>query len=203
MYTAAIFLPLLGSLIAGLIALFGSEEEHAKHQSDRIAQIVSCGGLLLSLLFSIIIFAEVALGGQPVTVQLFTWIQSGGLDVSWALRFDTLTAVMMIVVTGVSAMVHIYSVGYMHHDGSIPRFMSYLSLFTFFMLMLITADNLLQLFFGWEGVGLASYLLIGFWYDKPSANAAAIKAFLVNRVGDFGFALGILATFLLFGTIDF
>ncbi|MCW8862444.1 MAG: NADH-quinone oxidoreductase subunit L [Rhodospirillales bacterium] len=203
MYTAAIFLPLLGSLIAGLIALFGPEEEHARHRSDRIAQIVTCGGLLLSLLFSIIIFAEVALGGQPVTVQLFTWIQSGGLDVSWALRFDTLTAVMMIVVTGVSAMVHVYSVGYMHHDSSIPRFMSYLSLFTFFMLMLITADNLLQLFFGWEGVGLASYLLIGFWYDKPSANAAAIKAFLVNRVGDFGFALGILATFVLFGTIDF
>ncbi|MCW8952783.1 MAG: NADH-quinone oxidoreductase subunit L [Rhodospirillales bacterium] len=203
MYTAAIFLPLLGSLIVGLIALFGPEEEHARHRSDRIAQIVTCGGLLLSLLFSIIIFAEVALGGQPVTVQLFTWIQSGGLDVSWALRFDTLTAVMMIVVTGVSAMVHVYSVGYMHHDSSIPRFMSYLSLFTFFMLMLITADNLLQLFFGWEGVGLASYLLIGFWYDKPSANAAAIKAFLVNRVGDFGFALGILATFVLFGTIDF
>ncbi|MCW8835886.1 MAG: NADH-quinone oxidoreductase subunit L [Rhodospirillales bacterium] len=203
MYTAAIFLPLLGSLIVGLIALFGPEEEHARHRSDRIAQIVTCGGLLLSLLFSIIIFAEVALGGQPVTVQLFTWIQSGGLDVSWALRFDTLTAVMMIVVTGVSAMVHVYSVGYMHHDSSVPRFMSYLSLFTFFMLMLITADNLLQLFFGWEGVGLASYLLIGFWYDKPSANAAAIKAFLVNRVGDFGFALGILATFVLFGTIDF
>jgi NADH-quinone oxidoreductase subunit L len=116
-----------------------------------------------------------------VVVQLFSWIDSGSLDINWSLRVDTLTAVMLIVVTGVSSMVHVYSVGYMAEDTSIPRFMSYLSLFTFFMLMLVTADNLVQLFFGWEGVGLASYLLIGFWYDRPSANAAAIKAFIVNR----------------------
>ena len=122
------------------------------------------------------------------------------LDVDWALRVDTLTAVMLIVVTVVSSMVHVYSVGYMADDTAIPRFMAYLSLFTFFMLMLVTADNFVQLFFGWEGVGLASYLLIGFWYDRPSANAAAIKAFIVNRVGDFGFALGIFAVWMLFGS---
>src|SRR5690606_19803142 len=121
----------------------------------------------------------------------------------WALRFDTLTAVMVFVVTTVSAMVHVYSVGYMSHDHSIPRFMAYLSIFTFFMLMLVTADNFVQMFFGWEGVGVASYLLIGFWYDRPSANAASIKAFVVNRVGDFGFALGIMAIFFLFGTVAF
>ena len=138
-----------------------------------------------------------------VVVKLFTWFASGGLDVDWALRVDTLTAVMLIVVTGVSSMVHVYSVGYMAEDPSIPRFMSYLSLFTFFMLMLVTADNLVQLFFGWEGVGLASYLLIGFWYDRPSANAAAMKAFIVNRVGDFGFALGIFAVWMLSGSVGF
>src|SRR4029079_12462995 len=118
-------------------------------------------------------------------------------------QLDTLTAVMLIVVNGVSAMVHLYSIGYMAEDKSIPRFMSYLSLFTFFMLMLVTSDNLVQLFFGWEGVGLASYLLIGFWYDRPSANAAAIKAFIVNRIGDFGFALGILAVYMMVGSVDY
>ena len=141
--------------------------------------------------------------GEARTVELFTWISSGAFEVSWALRFDTLTAVMVFVVTTVSAMVHVYSVGYMSHDHSIPRFMAYLSIFTFFMLMLVTADNFVQMFFGWEGVGVASYLLIGFWFDRPSANAAAMKAFIVNRVGDFGFALGIMAIFFLFGTVSF
>jgi len=203
MYTAAIFLPLVGFLIAGTLALFTPEDEKKRKANDRLSQIVTCSGMLISAALSIAIFFDVGLNGNAKTVQLFTWIQSGDFDVSWALRFDTLTAVMMIVVTGVSSMVHVYSCGYMSHDPNIPRFMGYLSLFTFCMLMLITADNLLQLFFGWEGVGLASYLLIGFWYHKPSANAAAIKAFLVNRVGDFGFSLGIFATFLLFGSADF
>ena len=132
------------------------------------------------------------LGHAPLTVALLAnWVTSGGLSVDWALRVDSLTSVMLVVVTTVSALVHLYSIGYMHEDPSRPRFFGYLSLFTFAMLMLVTADNLVQMFFGWEGVGLASYLLIGFWYEKPSANAAAIKAFVVNRVGDFGFALGI------------
>ena len=134
---------------------------------------------------------------------LFTWIVSGDLQVDWALRIDTLTAVMLVVVTTISAFVHLYSIGYMDEDPYRPRFFAYLSLFTFAMLMLVTADNLVQLFFGWEGVGLMSYLLIGFWYHKPEANAAAIKAFIVNRVGDFGFALGIFAVFMMTGAIDF
>jgi NADH-quinone oxidoreductase subunit L len=142
-----------------------------------------------------------ALNGRPSPRNCSRWIDSGTLEVAWALRIDTLTAVMMIVVTVVSTMVHIYSIGYMHHDPHVPRFMAYLSLFTFFMLMLVTADNLVQMFFGWEGVGLASYLLIGFWYKKPSACAAAIKAFIVNRVGDFGFALGIFAVYVMFDSI--
>ena len=134
---------------------------------------------------------------------MLRWVTSGELDVSWALRIDTLTAVMLVVVNTVSGLVHLYSIGYMHEDDSRPRFFAYLSLFTFAMLMLVTSDNFLQLFFGWEGVGLASYLLIGFWYLKPEANAAAIKAFVVNRVGDFGFALGIFGIFAVFGTIGF
>jgi len=194
MEVLAIFLPLLGAFIAGF---FG------RWIGDRGAQIVTCAGLIASALISVALFADIALGGNPRTVELFTWMDSGALEVSWSLRMDQLTAVMLIVVTVVSSCVHVYSIGYMSHDHSIPRFMSYLSLFTFFMLMLVTADNLAQMFFGWEGVGLASYLLINFWYEKPSANAAAIKAFLVNRVGDFGFALGIMATFVLFGTIQF
>ena len=136
-------------------------------------------------------------------MPLATWISAGGVDVDWSLRLDTLSGVMILVVTIVSAMVHVYSVGYMAHDPGIPRFMSYLSLFTFFMLMLVTANNFVQLFFGWEGVGLCSYLLIGFWYDRKTANDAAIKAFIVNRVGDFGFALGIFAVFVIFGSLDF
>jgi NADH-quinone oxidoreductase subunit L len=194
MHTAIVFLPLLGSIIAGF---FG------RRIGDRASQIVTCGLLGVSLLLSIAVFAEVTGAGHPVTVRLFTWFVSGDLDVAWSLRFDALTAVMLIVVTTVSFLVHVYSVGYMHHDPSIPRFQSYLSFFTFAMLMLVTADNLVQLFFGWEGVGLASYLLIGFWHERPTARAAAIKAFVVNRVGDFGFALGIFGTFVLFDTVNF
>lgn len=194
MYIASVFLPLFGALVVGL---FG------RSIGDRSAQIVTCGAMLLAAVSGIGVFNEVALAGQGRTIELFTWINSGGLDIAWSLRFDTLTAVMILVVNVVSAMVHVYSVGYMSHDHSIPRFMSYLSLFTFFMLMLVTANNFIQLFFGWEGVGLASYLLIGFWFDRPSANAAAIKAFVVNRVGDFGFALGIFAAFMLFGSVSF
>src|SRR6185503_16174244 len=133
----------------------------------------------------------------------FPWIVSGDLKIDWALRVDTLTAVMLVVVTTISAFVHLYSIGYMAEDPYRPRFFSYLSLFTFAMLMLVTSDNLVQLFFGWEGVGLMSYLLIGFWYHKPEANAAAIKAFVVNRVGDFGFSLGIFATFTVFNTVQY
>ncbi len=202
MYTAIVFLPLLGFLIAGWLALVTPRDKAHKHRLDRNAQWVTSGLMLVSWVLSGVAFLEVALHGQTTTVELLSWMRSGALDVSWALKIDTLTAVMLVVVTTVSAMVHVYSIGYMHHDPDIPRFMSFLSLFTFCMLMLVTADNLVQLFFGWEGVGLASYLLIGFWYDKPSANEAAIKAFVVNRVGDFGFALGIFATFVLFGTVD-
>jgi NADH-quinone oxidoreductase subunit L len=146
---------------------------------------------------------DVGFEHHDVRVALFPWIISGDLQVSWSLRVDTLTAVMLVVVNTVSSLVHLYSIGYMDEDPNRPRFFGYLSLFTFAMLMLVTADNLVQLFFGWEGVGLASYLLIGFWYQKPSANAAAIKAFVVNRVGDFGFALGIFAIFMLIGSTDY
>ncbi len=194
MTVAAVFLPLIGAIIAGF---FG------RWIGDRGAQLVTCLALVVAAIFGVVLFVEVAVHGQSRVVDLFNWMDTGDLQIEWALRFDSLSAVMVAVVTVVSAMVHIYSVGYMAHDHSIPRFMSYLSIFTFFMLMLVTADNFVQLFFGWEGVGLASYLLIGFWYDRPSANAAAIKAFVVNRVGDFGFALGIFAVFYLFGSLQF
>ncbi|UKJ72954.1 NADH-quinone oxidoreductase subunit L [Azospirillum brasilense] len=170
---------------------------------DRAAQFVTTGAVLLSAILSWVLFFDVAVGGHPRTIELMSWMRSGGLDVSWALRVDQLTAVMLVVVNTVSSMVHLYSIGYMAEDPQKPRFMGYLSLFTFAMLMLVTADNLVQLFFGWEGVGLASYLLINFWYEKPSANNAAIKAFLVNRVGDFGFVLGIFAIFVLTGSVQF
>ena len=194
MYASIVFLPLLGAIIAGILSL---------GHRDRAAELVTVTGLLLSLLFSIFAFAQVAIGGQPITIDIARWIVSGDFEAMWRLRFDTLTAVMLIVVTGVSSMVHIYSIGYMSHDNARARFMAYLSLFTFAMLMLVTADNLVQLFFGWEGVGVASYLLIGFWYKKESAHTAAMKAFVVNRVGDFGFALGILASYQIFGSIQF
>jgi NADH-quinone oxidoreductase subunit L len=194
MITATVFLPLLGALVAGLFGRF---------IGDRGAQIITCSLLVVSAVLAGLIFQKVALGGQAETVVVAEWIRSGTMAVNWSLKVDTLTAVMLIVVTWVSAAVHIYSVGYMSHDPSIWRFQSYLSLFTFAMLMLVTSDNLVQMFFGWEGVGVASYLLIGFWYEKPSASAAAIKAFVVNRVGDFGFALGIFGTFFLFGSVGF
>ena len=193
MEAAVVFLPLLGAFIAGL---FG------RVIGDKASMYITCTMLVISAIISWYLFFAVAVGGDPRTVFLFEWVTSGDLEFFWALKVDTLTAVMLIVVTTVSAVVHIYSIGYMDHDDSIPRFFAYLSLFTFSMLMLVTADNLVQMFFGWEGVGLCSYLLIGFWYKKPSANAAAIKAFLVNRVGDIGFALGIFATFVLFGTVQ-
>ncbi|ABC22366.1 NADH-quinone oxidoreductase subunit L [Rhodospirillum rubrum] len=192
LYFLAVFLPLLTAIATGF---FG------RALGDKGAQRLTCLGMAISALFSWFIFFDTALGGNNTTVTLFTWVISGDLHFDWALKIDTLSAVMLMVVTTISFMVHIYSVGYMHHDASVPRFMAYLSLFTFFMLMLVTADNLVQMFFGWEGVGLASYLLIGFWYEKPSANAAAIKAFVVNRVGDFGFTLGIFGVFFVFGTV--
>lgn len=193
-YIAAIFLPLLASLIVGL---FG------RTLGVRASNVVSVGAIFGAAACSVLIFIEIALGHQVKVLPLMTWIASGDFVVEWALRFDTLSAVMLVVVTGVSAMVHLYSVGYMSHDASRQRFMSYLGLFTFTMLMLVTANNLVQLFFGWEGVGLASYLLIGFWHDRDSANAASIKAFVVNRVGDLGLALGVFAAFFVFGTVSF
>lgn len=190
-----VFLPLVAAAIAGLFCrVIGA----------RPAQVITSAALLIAAALSIFVFVKIGFGTEKlIVVKLFSWMESGTLDIAWALRVDTLTAVMLIVVTVVSSMVHVYSIGYMADDPSIPRFMSYLSLFTFFMLMLVTSDNLVQLFFGWEGVGLASYLLIGFWYDKPSANNAAMKAFIVNRVGDFGFALGIAAVWMLSGSVGF
>ncbi|TWI29814.1 NADH-quinone oxidoreductase subunit L [Mesorhizobium tianshanense] len=194
MYQAIVFLPLLGFLIVGL---FGTS------LGAKASEYITSGLLVISAVLSWVAFFAVGFGeGEVFTVPVMRWIQSGGLEAAWALRIDTLTVVMLVVVNTVSALVHIYSIGYMHHDPNRPRFFAYLSLFTFAMLMLVTADNLVQMFFGWEGVGLASYLLIGFWYKKPSANAAAIKAFVVNRVGDFGFALGIFGVFVLFGSVN-
>ena len=194
LYQAIVFLPLLGAAVAGLLSV---------RQQHLPAEIVTVVGVCASFLLSCFAFYHVALLHNPVTLDVARWINSADFVANWSFRFDTLTAVMLIVVTSVSSCVHIYSIGYMHHDKARARFMSYLSLFTFAMLMLVTSDNLLQLFFGWEGVGVASYLLIGFWYHKPSAHKAAMKAFIVNRVGDFGFALGIFVIFYLFGSIEF
>jgi NADH-quinone oxidoreductase subunit L len=169
---------------------------------SRAAELITTGLLLVSAALSWFVLVDVGFMHHDARIALFPWINSGDLQVAWSLRVDTLTAVMLVVVNTVSSLVHLYSIGYMDQDPHRPRFFSYLSLFTFAMLMLVTADNLVQLFFGWEGVGLASYLLIGFWYQRPSANAAAIKAFVVNRVGDFGFALGIFAIFMLIGSTD-
>src|SRR5438874_1276082 len=248
MYHAIVFLPLLGAIIAALIALAGARARHpggppsigaenhahgpvdesharaapaphgahavldASHSEpealeppaagSRSAELVTTVFLFAAMLLSWLAFADVGFGHHDSRVTLFPWIISGELKVDWALRIDTLTAVMFVVVTTISAFVHLYSIGYMEEDPYQPRFFSYLSLFTFAMLMLVTADNLVQLFFGWEGVGLMSYLLIGFWYHKPEANAAAIKAFIVNRVGDFGFSLGIFAAFMMTGALD-
>ena len=195
MLSAIVFLPLLGAVVAGFFGrLIGA----------RMAEIVTTGLLGAAAVLSWLAFIQIGLNeGEPQTVQVAEWIASGLFNVGWTLRFDALTVVMLVVVNTVSSLVHLYSIGYMAEDPHRPRFFAYLSLFTFAMLMLVTADNFLQLFFGWEGVGLASYLLIGFWYQKPSANAAAIKAFVVNRVGDFGFALGIVGIFAVYGTISF
>jgi NADH-quinone oxidoreductase subunit L len=245
MYLAIVFLPLLGCVMAGVIAIVGArarypggEPEHGAEDTahdhgprlpapmptgdiavihhptheahaqeppamgTQAAEWITTALLFISMVFSWIAFVQVGLNGHDAHVPIANFITSGSLKVEWALHIDTLTAVMLVVVTTVSALVHLYSIGYMREDPYCPRFFSYLSLFTFAMLMLVTADNLVQLFFGWEGVGLASYLLIGFWYYKPEANAAAIKAFVVNRVGDFGFALGIFAVFMLTGAVD-
>ena len=238
MIQAIVFLPLLGAIVAGLIAIVGAHARcpigdtvehhddghgadghasaaHDDHGHDdhhvseppaagsRAAELITTGFLFVSAALSWVTLVDVGFMHHDARITLFPWINSGDLQVAWSLRVDTLTAVMLVVVNTVSSLVHLYSIGYMDEDPYRPRFFSYLSLFTFAMLMLVTADNLVQLFFGWEGVGLASYLLIGFWYQKPSANAAAIKAFVVNRVGDFGFALGIFAIFMLVKSTDF
>ena len=194
MFVGAIFLPLLGSCIAGL---FG------RWLGDKLAAWATVVCMALAAICGVTAFIQVALGHAPQTLEIATWLDVGGLQLSWALRYDTLSVVMVGMVTVASTMIHLYSVGYMSHDATIPRFFSYLSLFTFMMLMLVTADNLLQLFFGWEGIGLASYLLIGYWYEKESANRAAMKAFIVNRVGDLFFMLGMALTFWTFGSIEF
>lgn len=184
----------------------GHDDHHVSEPpaaGSRGAELITTALLFVSAALSWMTLVDVGFMHHDIRIQLLPWIFSGDLQVWWTLRVDTLTAVMLVVVTTVSSLVHLYSIGYMDQDPYRPRFFGYLSLFTFAMLMLVTADNLVQLFFGWEGVGLASYLLIGFWYQKPSANAAAIKAFVVNRVGDFGFALGIFAIFMLVGSTDF
>ena len=189
-----VFLPLLGSIIAGF---------WGRRLGDKLSLYLTSTLLLISMTLSWISFWQLSSNHVDKVYPLMEWMNVGDFNVVWSLRHDMLSAVMMIVITTVSAMVHIYSIGYMSHDNSKPRFMSYLSLFTFAMLMLVTSDNLIQLFFGWEGVGLASYLLIGFWYHKPSAHTAAMKAFIVNRVGDFGFILGIIAIYSVFGSLYF
>ena len=194
MYQAIVFLPLIGAIFAGFFGgLAGS----------RASGVVTTSLVLVTALLSWFAFYQVGIEGHDQRIELLRFIDSGALQSSWALRIDTLTAVMLVVVTTISGLVHLYSIGYMDEDPNQPRFFAYLSLFTFAMLALVTADNFLQLFFGWEGVGLASYLLIGFWYHRPTANAAAIKAFIVNRVGDFGFALGIFAIFTVFNTVQY
>ena len=187
-------LPLIASIISGF---FG------KFIGDRNSEIVTSLLVSISAILSAIVFYEVIFNQYEENIIIATWINSGSLEVNWSMKIDALSSVMLVVVTFVSALVHIYSIGYMSHDPHKPRFMAYLSLFTFAMLMLVTADNFIQLFFGWEGVGLCSYFLIGFWFKKETANAAAIKAFVVNRVGDFGFALGIFLIFYLFGTVNY
>ncbi len=193
-----VFLPLFGFLFSGFLSRILS-----KNFADKFAQIFSSALLVASAICAIAIFHDVSTNHINSTVVLVNWITSGDLSANWALKLDSLTAIMLVVVTVVSSLVHIYSIGYMHEDKSIARFMSYLSLFTFFMLILVTADNFLQLFVGWEGVGVASYLLIGFWYKKESANNAAIKAFVANRVGDFGLIIAIGLIYLTFGTVQY
>ena len=194
MELSIITLPLVASIISGF---FG------KYIGDRNSEIVTSLLVSISAILSIVVFYNVIFNQYEDNIIIATWINSGTLEVNWSMKIDSLSAVMLVVVTTVSALVHVYSIGYMSHDPHKPRFMAYLSLFTFAMLMLVTSDNFIQLFFGWEGVGLCSYFLIGFWFKKETANAAAIKAFVVNRVGDFGFALGIFLIFYLFGTVNY
>jgi NADH-quinone oxidoreductase subunit L len=194
MELSILFLPLIASIISGFLG---------KYIGDRNSEIVTSALVSISALLSIFVLYQVIVNQYEENIVIAAWINSGSLDVNWSMLIDPLSAVMLVVVTSVSSLVHIYSIGYMSHDPHKPRFMAYLSLFTFAMLMLVTSDNFIQLFFGWEGVGLCSYFLIGFWFKKESANAAAIKAFVVNRVGDFGFALGIFLIFYLFGTVNY
>ncbi len=189
-----VFFPFVGFLLAGGLG---------EKLGNRFCQFVTSGLVGLSAVLAAFLFFQMGLKEETLLISLFTWIHVEFLEVSWGLQLDSLSFVMMAIVTLVSFIVHVYSIGYMKGDSSIPRFMAYLSLFTFFMLTLVTAPNFLQMFFGWEGVGLCSYLLIGYWYDRERANAAAIKAFLVNRIGDVGFVLGILTLFIIFGTLDF
>jgi len=194
MELALLFLPLASFVISGF---FG------KYIGDRLSEIITSLLVSISAILALFIFYEVITEGYTNNIVIASWIQSGSLNVNWSIKVDAVSAVMLVVVTLISSLVHIYSIGYMSHDKHKPRFMAYLSLFTFAMLTLVTSDNFLQLFFGWEGVGLCSYFLIGFWFKKDSANSAAIKAFVVNRVGDFGFALGIFLIFYLFGTVNY
>ena len=180
MELSVITLPLIASIISGF---FG------RYIGDRNSEIFTSVLVSVSAIISFFIFYNVIVNNYEENIVIATWINSGSLNVNWSMNIDPLSAVMLVVVTSISSLVHIYSIGYMSHDPHKPRFMAYLSLFTFAMLMLVTSDNFIQLFFGWEGVGLCSYFLIGFWFKKETANAAAIKAFLVNRIGDFGFAL--------------
>lgn len=189
-----VFLPLLAAILVGL---------NTKKLTSLQAQLITTVSVVASAILSWVILKSVILEKQTYLISVVNWVNVGDFNANWQLKIDALTAIMLTLVNTVSALVHLYSIGYMSHDEYRQRFMAYLSLFTFCMLMLVTSNNLLQLFFGWEGVGLCSYLLIGFWYEKPSANAAAMKAFIVNRVGDFGLAIGLFSTYLLFGSIEF
>src|SRR6056300_144268 len=191
MELSIITLPLIAAIISGFLA------------SILVIEILKLLLVSISAILSVIVFYNVVFNQYEDNIIIATWINSGTLDVNWSMKIDSLSSVMLVIVTSVSALVHSYSIGYMSHDPHKPRFMAYLSLFTFAMLMLVTSDNFIQLFFGWEGVGLCSYFLIGFWFKKETANSAAIKAFVVNRVGDFGFALGIFLIFYLFGTVNY
>ena len=188
-----IFLPLIGSILGYSLKSLG----------DRYSEVITTVFLFISAVLSIVIFYNGIVSEDYGNYKIIEWISSGSLKVNWSINIDPLSSIMLVVVTSVSFLVHLYSIGYMSNDPHKPRFMVYLSLFTFAMLMLVVSDNFLQLFFGWEGVGLCSYLLIGFWYKKNSANNAAIKAFLVNRVGDFGLAIGIFLVFNYFGTVNY
>jgi NADH-quinone oxidoreductase subunit L len=199
MYHIIVFAPLIGALIAGLLGTrFGKQ-----FLNEKLAMSLTTGLLFLSAILSWVALVKVGFNHEVAQINVLRWMDVGDMQANWAFKIDTLTAVMLVVVNSVSALVHLYSWGYMEEDDYKPRFFAYLSLFTFAMLMLVTSDNFIQLFFGWEGVGLASYLLIGYYYKKPSANAAAIKAFVTNRVGDVGLALGVMTIFLVFGSVEF